>query len=104
MNRICPAFNIKINSPFKKTRKRKFQFRDKFLEDDSEIDVARFVETSPLRGEREYARREENGVERSRTTFEKARENAVILREFHERVGKHDRGVKVKEEWKRVLP
>lgn len=26
------------------------------------------------------------------TTFEKARENAVILREFHERVGKHDRG------------
>lgn len=38
------------------------------------------------------------------TTFEKARENAVILREFHERIGKHDRGVKVKEEWKRVLP
>lgn len=38
------------------------------------------------------------------TTFEKARENAVILREFRERVGKHDRGVKVKEEWKRVLP
>lgn len=44
---------------------KKFQFRDKFLEDDSEIDVARFVETSPLLGEREYARREENGVERS---------------------------------------
>lgn len=42
---------------------KKFQFRDKFLEDDSEIDVARFV---PLLGEREYARREENGVERSR--------------------------------------
>lgn len=44
---------------------KKIQFRDKLLEDDSEIDVARFVETFPLRGEREYARREENGVERS---------------------------------------
>lgn len=26
------------------------------------------------------------------------------MREFYERVGKHDRSVKVKEEWERVLP
>lgn len=87
LNSIYPVFNIKINSPFKEIRERKFEFRDKIFKRWQRNQVTSMIRRNVLSAnrEREYARRGRR--KSSRNEFRRLKKRGK-MREFHERVVK----------------